>query len=100
MLVVCLFAVTLLAANSCQKRQIRVTKTAAVDTVTKAVDFKAERAQVRLVRQGLTAHPYWAVSLSITHPKGDGFQRIATARVDANTGKLVSLNDTAKERAP
>lgn len=72
-------------------------------TASRAVDFKAERTQVRLVRQGLNGHPYWAVSLSIPSSKGDGneFERLVTARVDANNGKLVALtDDSPKERVP
>ena len=98
-----LFTVTLLAATTCQKRQIRVSKETAVATATRAVDFKAERTQVRLVRQGLNGHPYWAVSLSIPKPDGDGkeFERLATVRVDANNGKLVALTDEdRKEGSP
>jgi hypothetical protein len=100
-LVVGIFALSLVAAQTCQKRQIRVTKGAAVATATRAVDFRPTRTQVRLVRQGLNGHPYWAVSLSIPAKGGDGFTRLTTARVDANSGKLVSLTrDTTKEPTP
>ena len=48
--------------------------------------FKPERTQVRLVRQGLTGHPFWAVSFSVPAPSGDGFAKLTTVRIDANTG--------------
>ena len=101
MLVVGLFAVCLVAATTCQKRQIRISEDTAIVTAAKAADFKPQRTQVRLVRQGLNGHPYWAISLSIPDEGSNEFKRVAVARVDANTGKLVAFTDTAsKEGAP
>jgi hypothetical protein len=100
-LVVGLFAICLVAATTCQKRQIRISKETAIVTATRAADFKPERTQVRLVRQGLNGHPYWAISLSVPAKGGNGFERVSVARVDANTGKLVAFTDNAsKEGAP
>ena len=96
-LVVGLFAVCLVAATTCQKRQIRISKETAIVTATRAADFRPQRTQVRLVRQGLNGHPYWAVSLSIPAKGGNGYARVSVARVDANTGKLVSFTDNANE---
>jgi hypothetical protein len=93
--VVGLFAICLVVASSCQKRQIRVTKEAAVATATRQADFRPQRTQVRLVRQGLNGHPYWAISLSIPDKNGKGYERVSVARVDANTGKLVAFTDNA-----
>jgi hypothetical protein len=99
--VVGLFAICLVVASSCQRRQIRVTKEAAVATATRQADFRPQRTQVRLVRQGLNGHPYWAISLSITAKDGNGYERVSVARVDANTGKLVAFTDNAsQEGAP
>jgi hypothetical protein len=100
-LVVGLFAVCLVAATTCQKRQIRISKETAIVTATRAADFRPQRTQVRLVRQGLNGHPYWAVSLSIPGKDGNGYARVSVARVDANTGKLVAFTDDASnEGAP
>ena len=96
-----LFAICLVVASSCQKRQIRVTKETAVATATRQADFRPQRTQVRLVRQGLNGHPYWAISLSIPGNNGKGYERVSVARVDANTGKLVAFTDNAsQEGAP
>jgi hypothetical protein len=96
-----LFAVCLLVASSCQRRQIRITKESAIATATRAADFRPERTQVRLVRQGLNGRPFWAISLSIPSADGKGYARVSVARVDANTGKLVAFTDNADtERAP
>ena len=90
-----LFAICLVVASSCQKRQIRITKEAAIATATRQADFRPQRTQVRLVRQGLNGHPYWAISLSIPGKNGNGYERVSVARVDANTGKLVAFTDNA-----
>jgi hypothetical protein len=96
-----LFAICLFAATTCQRRQIRVSKEQAVITATRAADFRPQRTQVRLVRQGLNGHPFWAISLSTPAKGGNGFDRISVARVDANTGKLVAFTDNAsKEGTP
>jgi hypothetical protein len=101
LLIVGLFALCLVAATSCQHRQIRVSQQTAVVTATQAADFTPQRTQVRLVRQGLNGHPYWAISLSVPSKSGNGYARVAVARVDANTGKLVAFTDNAsQEGAP
>jgi len=93
--VVGLFAICLVVASSCQRRQVRITKEAAIVTATRQADFRPQRTQVRLVRQGLNGHPYWAISLSIAAKNGNGYERVSVARVDANTGKLVAFTDNA-----
>jgi hypothetical protein len=99
--VVGLFALCLVAATSCQRHQIRINKETAIVTATRAADFRPQRTQVRLVRQGLNGRPFWAVSLSIPKKDGKGYERVSVARVDANTGKLVAFTDNAStEGAP
>ena len=95
MLVVGLFAICLVVAASCQRHQIRITKETAIVTATRQADFRPQRTQVRLVRQGLNGRPFWAISLSIPAKNGNGYERVAVARVDANTGKLVAFTDNA-----
>ena len=90
-----LFAICLVAATSCQHRQIRIPQQAAIATATRQADFRPQRTQVRLVRQGLNGRPFWAISLSIPAKSGNGYERVAVARVDANTGKLVAFTDNA-----
>jgi uncharacterized membrane protein YkoI len=88
--VVALFLVTLAAAKGCQQAQVRITKERAIVTARAQAGFVPERTQIRLVRQGINAHPFWAVSFSV--PAGDGYARLTTVRVDANTGKVASVN--------
>ena len=101
MLVVGLFAICFAVASSCQRHQIRITKETAIATATRQADFRPQRTQVRLVRQGLNGRPFWAISLSIPNKSGNGYQRVSVARVDANTGKLVAFtNNASEEGAP
>jgi len=90
--VAALFAVTLVASQSCQQSQVRVSKEGAIATARPEAGFKPERTQIRLVRQGLNGRPFWAVSFSVPAADGDGYARITTVRVDANTGKIAAVN--------
>ena len=90
--VVALFALTLLVAESCQQRQIRITKEQAIAKARPQAGFTPQRTQIRLVRQGLDGHPFWAVSFSVPAPSGDGYSRLVTVRVDANSGKIEAVN--------
>lgn len=90
-LIVALFAATLLFARGCQRTQVRVTQQQAVATAQRQIDFTPERTQVRVVRQGINAHPFWAVSFSVPGANGS-FKRLTTVRVDANTGKVAAVN--------
>jgi hypothetical protein len=89
---VALLAVTVVAAQSCQQAQIRVSKERAIATARPEAGFAPERTQVRLVRQGINGRPFWAVSFSVPAPSGDGYSKLTTVRVDANTGKVASVN--------
>jgi hypothetical protein len=94
-LIVALFGVALLFSRSCQQGQVRVTQRQAITAAQRQIDFAPRQTQVRLVRQGLTAHAYWAVSFSIAGPNGT-FRRLTTVRVDANTGQVVAVNRDAQ----
>lgn len=94
LLIVVVFAAAFAVAQGCQKSQVRITKEQAIASAQRQVDFRAERTQVRLVRQGLDSQPYWAVSLSIPAANGE-FKRLATVRIDANTGKVAAVNRDA-----
>ena len=79
-------------AQTCQKDQVRVSKEQAIQTARERVSFNPERTQVRLLRQGLNSKPFWIVSLSIPGEEEDTFRRLATVRIDANTGKVAEVN--------
>jgi hypothetical protein len=87
-----LVAVTIVAAESCQQSQVRLNKEQAISKALPQAGFTPERTQVRLVRQGLNGHPFWAVSFSVPAPSGDGFSKLTTVRVDANSGTIDAVN--------
>lgn len=87
-----MLVVTVLVAQTCQKSEVRVPQERAVATARAQVDFTPRRTQVRLVRQGLDGHPYWAVSLSVPAASGEGYAKLATVRVDANTGAVAGVH--------
>jgi hypothetical protein len=89
------FVLALVFSQSCQQAQVRVSQRQAIATAREQVSFTPERTQIRLVRQGLESKPFWAISLSI--PARDGAQaRVATVRIDANTGKVEAVNDSGR----
>jgi hypothetical protein len=90
--VVALIAVTAVAAQTCQQAQVRVNQERAVATARPEAGFTPERTQIRLVRQGLNGHPYWAISFSVPAKSGDGYAKLTTVRVDANSGKVAAVN--------
>jgi hypothetical protein len=90
--ILALLAVTVVAAQSCQQSQIRISKERAIETARPEAGFEPVRTQVRLVRQGLNGHPFWAVSFSVPARNGDGYAELTTVRVDANTGQVAAVN--------
>jgi hypothetical protein len=87
-----LVVATAFAAQSCQQSQVRVSKERAISTARPEAGFTPQRTQVRLVRQGITGHPFWAVSFSVPAPSGDGYSKLTTVRVDAHSGTVESVN--------
>jgi hypothetical protein len=84
--------VAFVAAQTCQKSQIRLDKNQAIAKAERAVDFTPERTQIRLLRQGLNSKPYWIVSLSRPGKSKGTFSALATVRINANTGKVETVN--------
>ncbi len=90
--VLALFAVTIVAAQSCQQSQVRISKERAIAIARPEAGFAPERTQVRLVRQGINARPFWAVSFSVPAASGDGYSHLTTVRIDANKGTVEAVN--------
>jgi hypothetical protein len=93
--IVALVLATFVVSRTCQKDNVRITKDQAIATAKGRIDFQPTRTQVRFLRQGLGARPYWVVSMSIP-PRGAGlntqrFRELAVVEVDANTGKVTNV---------
>ena len=84
-------ALAFVAAQTCQKSQIRVDKDQAIATAKDRIDFTPRRTQIRLLRQGIASKPYWIVSLSIPTERDNVFRKLALVKIDANTGKVDSV---------
>ena len=89
---VVLFGAALLFSQSCQQSQVRVSQEQAIETARGQVSFTPRRTQIRFVRQGIDSKPFWAISMSVTGRDGT-VARLATVRVDANTGRVAAVND-------
>ena len=81
------------AAQTCQKDQVRLSKEQAIAKAERQIDFEPTRTQIRLLRQGLNSKPNWIVSLSIPigEIENDRFSELAVVRIDANTGKVLDV---------
>jgi hypothetical protein len=89
--IVAVLVLAFVVAQTCQQSQIRYTKEQAIATAKARIDFAPDRTQIRLVRQGITAEPFWFVSLSIAGDGEDEFRRLALVKIDANSGKVDSV---------
>jgi hypothetical protein len=92
-LVIVLLALCFFVARSCQNSQIAITQDEAVALAEKQIDFKSASTQIRLLRQGLSRHPYWVVSLSIPSTTDGVFKQLAVVRIDATTGEVASIEE-------
>jgi hypothetical protein len=92
LVVVGVLVLAFFVARGCQQSQVRVTEQQAIATAEEQVNFEPERTQIRMLRQGLTSRPFWIVSLSIPGEQRDTFRRLATVKINANTGKVEEVN--------
>jgi hypothetical protein len=89
--VIGVLVVAFVVAQTCQQSQIRLTKDQAIAEAKKQIDFKPDRTQIRLLRQGITSEPFWIVSLSIAGERNNTFRELALVKIDANSGKIVTV---------
>ena len=88
---VMVLVVAFVAAQTCQKSQIRLSKDQAIAKAAGQIDFTPARTQIRMLRQGLNSKPFWIVSLSRPGTVEGTFSELAVVRIDANTGKVTSV---------
>jgi hypothetical protein len=93
--VVGLLALTFVVSRTCQKDNVRITKDQAIAMAERQIDFKPTRKQIRFLRQGLGARPFWIVSLSIpfrgSQLNTQRFKELAVVEINANTGKVTNV---------
>lgn len=89
---VVLLGLCFFVAKSCQNKQVAITQAEAIATAEKQIDFTSQNTQIRLLRQGLSRHPFWVVSLSIPAGEDTGvFKQLAVVRIDASSGEVASI---------
>lgn len=94
--VVGLLAFAFFVVKGCQNNQIKLTQDQAIALAQEQIDFQSTDTQIRLLRQGLSRHPFWVVSLSIpfgTPEDPRGFRQLAVVRIDATTGEVASVEN-------
>jgi hypothetical protein len=89
--IVGVLAVAFLVAQTCQQSQIRLTKDQAIAKAQRQIDFKPDRTQIRLLRQGIQSEPFWIVSMSVKGEAENSFRELAVVRIDANSGKVETV---------
>jgi hypothetical protein len=85
---VAVLALAFVAAQTCQKSQIRLDKNEAIAKAEAQIPFEPKRVQIRLLRQGLNSKPFWIVSLSVPGRTETTFSELAVVRINANTGEV------------
>ena len=79
-------------ARGCQDSQVRLTKEQAIATAEREVRFEPNIANVKLLRQGLNAKPYWFVNLSTARGEDELPRRLVVVKIDAKTGSVVEVD--------
>ncbi len=79
--------VAFVVARGCGSGELNVDEQEAISIARRAIDYRPERVQVRLVRRGVRSRAFWAVSLS-TRTAGGSFENVTVVVVDARTGRI------------
>jgi hypothetical protein len=97
--IVAVLVLAFVVSQTCQKSSIRLDKNQAIAKAEAQVDFTPKRTQVRFLRQGINSKPFWIVSLSTPGKRDGTFHNLAVVRINANTGRVESVEEpTGGER--
>jgi hypothetical protein len=83
----------LVVARGCAGAGSEIPKEEAIEIAQREVDYRPDRTQVRLVRQGFQSRPFWAVSLSTLDARGD-LDRVTVVLVDARTRAVAEVRES------
>lgn len=87
---IALLGLIFFVSRSCQQSQVRVSQSEALATAKAQVDFKPTDTAIRLLRQGLSAKPFWIVVL-YTRNDADELVPRAQVHIDAKTGEVTQV---------
>jgi hypothetical protein len=79
-----------LFTRSCGSDDVRISDDKAIAIAREEIDYAPDRVQVRLIRRGVQARPYWAVSLQTLGPD-DRPERVTVVVVDARTEAVAEV---------
>ena len=85
-----LILVALLLTRITGRNQPDVSEERAVEIARPHVEFTPEGHNIRLVRQGIPPHPFWAVSFWIKDRTGEATD-VTVVLIDAQTGRIASV---------
>jgi hypothetical protein len=88
--VVAVLVAAFLFTRSCGADDVRISDDRAIAIARKEIDYTPDTVQVRLIRRGIQARPFWAVSLSTVGPD-DRPERITVVVVDARTEAVAEV---------
>ncbi|HDH03802.1 MAG TPA: hypothetical protein ENH15_06110 [Actinobacteria bacterium] len=71
------------------QQSVTISSEEAIEIARPEIDFEPEQIAVRLVRKGFRLRGVWAVSFTI--PGADGFERLSTVQLDANSGTVLEV---------
>jgi hypothetical protein len=92
-LLVGLLLLALVVARGCAGAGSEISKEEAIAIAVREVDYRPDRTQVRLVRQGFQSRPFWAVSLSTLDDRGNP-DRVTVVVVDARTREVSEVRES------
>jgi hypothetical protein len=83
----------LIVSRGCAGAGSEISKEEAIEIARGEVDYRPDRTQVRLVRQGFQSRPFWAVSLSTIDARG-ATDRVTVVLVDARTREVAEVRES------
>lgn len=89
-LLLLVLALAFVVARTCgSSKPEEVTQEEAIEIAREAVDYEPDRVLVRVVRRGVPARSYWAVSLQ--RLEGTEIDRLTVVVVDGTTGEIAEI---------
>lgn len=90
-LLLLVLAAAFLVARTCGNTQPReVSQDDAIEIAREQVDYEPDRVMTRVVRRGVPARSFWAVSLQTLDADGS-IDRLAVVIVDGTTGEVAEI---------
>jgi hypothetical protein len=90
LLVVLLFALGV--SRGCASRGGEISQREAISIAREQIEYVPDRTQVRMIRRGFQARPYWAVSLATLDADG-ALDRVTVVVIDARSRDVAEVRE-------